>query len=154
MHENTIKAVLAAALGALCSYALQLVIPVLVLVAVMLLDYVTGMAKAYSSGQLSSRIGLLGILKKLGYLVIVEVAGVVAWLIRYGLASVGVEFKAEFLIAVIVIVWLVINELISILENVAALGGPVPEFLRKLIRRLKVNIEQKTAQLEDGDDNA
>ena len=46
MHENTIKAVLAAALGALCSYALQLVIPVLVLVAVMLLDYVTGMAKA------------------------------------------------------------------------------------------------------------
>ena len=62
MHENTIKAVLAAALGALCSYALQLVIPVLVLVAVMLLDYVTGMAKAYSSGQLSSRIGLLGIL--------------------------------------------------------------------------------------------
>ena len=82
------------------------------------------------------------------------VAGVVDWLIRYGLASVGVEFKAEFLIAVIVIVWLVINELISILENVAALGGPVPEFLRKLIRRLKVNIEQKTAQLEDGDDNA
>ena len=81
-------------------------------------------------------------------------AGVVDWLIRYGLASVGVEFKAEFLIAVIVIVWLVINELISILENVAALGGPVPEFLRKLIRRLKVNIEQKTAQLEDGDDNA
>ena len=70
------------------------------------------------------------------------------------LKEAGVEFKAEFLIAVIVIVWLVINELISILENVAALGGPVPEFLRKLIRRLKVNIEQKTAQLEDGDDNA
>ena len=66
MHENTIKAVLAAALGALCSYALQLVIPVLVLVAVMLLDYVTGMAKAYSAGQLSSRIGLLGILKSWG----------------------------------------------------------------------------------------
>ena len=146
MHENTMKAVLAAALGALCAYAVELVVPVLVLVAVMLLDYATGMAKAYSAGQLSSRIGIRGILKKLGYLVIVAVAGVVDWLIRYGLDSVGVEIKVEFLIALIVIVWLVINELISILENVAALGGPVPGFLQKLIGRLKSSVEQRTGE--------
>ena len=153
-NETSVMAILAAALGALCSYASALVVPLAVLIAVMLADYVSGMAKAWSAGKLCSKTGLRGILKKLGYLVLVGVAGVVDWLIRYGLASVGVEFKAEFLIAVIVIVWLVINELISILENVAALGGPVPEFLRKLIQRLKVNVEQKTAQLEDGDDNA
>ena len=33
MKENTIKAALAAALGALCAYGVQLLVPVLVLVA-------------------------------------------------------------------------------------------------------------------------
>ena len=46
MKENTIKAALAAALGALCAYGVQLLVPVLVLVVVMLLDYATGMTKA------------------------------------------------------------------------------------------------------------
>ena len=46
MKENTIKAALAAALGALCAYGVQLLVPVLVLVVVMLLlDYATGMVK-------------------------------------------------------------------------------------------------------------
>ncbi len=45
MKENTIKAALAAALGALCAYGVQLLVPVLVLVVVMLLDYATGMTK-------------------------------------------------------------------------------------------------------------
>ena len=44
MKENTIKAALAAALGALCAYGVQLLVPVLVLV-VMPLDYATGMVK-------------------------------------------------------------------------------------------------------------
>ena len=43
MKENTIKAALAAALGALCAYGVQLLVPVLVVV--MLLDYATGMTK-------------------------------------------------------------------------------------------------------------
>ena len=43
--ENTMTMVLAAAVGALCSYCAQLVVPLAVLVAVMLADYVTGMAK-------------------------------------------------------------------------------------------------------------
>ena len=45
MKENTIKAALAAALGALCAYGVQLLVPLLVLVVVMLLDYATGMTK-------------------------------------------------------------------------------------------------------------
>ena len=48
MKENTIKAALAAALGALCAYGIQLLVPVLVLLVVMVLDYITGMAKALS----------------------------------------------------------------------------------------------------------
>lgn len=57
MKENAIKAVLAAALGALASYGTQLIVPAIILVAVMVLDYITGMAKAWQAGELSSRVG-------------------------------------------------------------------------------------------------
>lgn len=150
-NGNSMTAVLAAALGALCSYWAALVVPLAVLVAVMAADYVSGMAKAWSAGNLCSKTGLRGIVKKLGYLVLVGVAGVVDWLVRYGLAQVGVEVSFRFLIAAIVIVWLIINELISILENVAELGGPVPPFLQKLLGRLKNAVEQKAEEEDHAD---
>ena len=133
-NETSVMAILAAALGALCSYASALVVPLAVLIAVMLADYASGMAKAWSAGKLCSKTGLRGILKKLGYLVLVGVAGVVE------------EVSFQFLMAAMVIVWLIINELISILENVAALGGPVPGFLRKLLTRLKATVETKAGE--------
>ena len=144
-NETSVMAILAAALGALCSYASALVVPLAVLVGGTILSG-SGMAKAWSAGKLCSKTGLRGILKKLGYLVLVGVAGVVDWLVRYGLTQVGVEVSFQFLMAAMVIVWLIINELISILENVAALGGPVPGFLRKLLTRLKVAVETKAGE--------
>ena len=144
-NENSVIAILAAAGGALCSYGAKLVVPLAVLLLVMVADYVSGMAKAWSTGTLCSRIGLRGILKKLGYLVLVGVAGVVD-----GLAQTGVEVTFQFLVAAMVIVWLIINELISILENVAAIGGPVPAFLQKLLGRLKNAVEKK-AEDENAD---
>lgn len=140
---NPIIAVLAAALGVASSYLVQLIVPLIVLVIAMLADYGTGMVKAWNAGTLCSRTGIRGILKKVGYLVIVSVAMGADYLLRYGLDQVGVHISAEFLISAIVIVWLIINELISILENVAAIGAPVPEFLLKLIRKLKTVTEKQ-----------
>ena len=140
---NPIIAVLAAALGVASSYLVQLIVPLIVLVIAMLADYGTGMVKAWNAGTLCSRTGIRGILKKVGYLVIVAVAMGADYLLRYGLDQVGVHINIEVLIAAIVIVWLIINELISILENVAAIGAPVPEFLLKLIRKLKTVTEKQ-----------
>lgn len=149
--ENTITMVLAAAFGALCGYCMELVVPLTVLITVMLADYVTGMVKAWSAGALCSRTGVRGIVKKVGYLVLVGVAGVADWLLRYGLGQAGVEADFDFLMAAMVIVWLIINELISILENVAAIGGPVPPFLRKLLTRLKSTVEEQAEEDGHGD---
>ena len=143
------SAVLAAALGVLSSYMMQLLIPLIVLVAAMLVDYATGMTKAWNAGELCSRTGIRGILKKVGYLVIVLVAMGADYLIRYGLQQVGVEMGFDFLVAAIVTVWLIINELISILENVEALGAPVPKFLMALITRLKSAAENRADTTED-----
>lgn len=142
-EATTISAVIAAALGALLSYCVQLLIPLVVLIFVMLLDYATGMTKAWIRKEMCSRIGVRGILKKLGYIVIVVVAGVMDWLISYGLDSVGIDYKLPFLFAAIVMIWLIINELISILENVAAIGGPKPPFISKLLTKLKNTVEEK-----------
>lgn len=71
------------------------------------------------------------------------------YLIRYGLKQVGVEIGLDFLVAAIVTMWLIINELISILENVAALGAPVPGFLVKLIGKLKNVTEERGMEKEE-----
>lgn len=146
---NTVSAVLAVALGALSSYFLRLLIPMIVLILVMVLDYCTGMAKAWIRGELSSRKGVRGILKKLSYLIIVVVAGVMDWLIADGLQGVGVEYKLPFLLGAIVTIWLIINELISILENVAAAGGPVPAWLTKLLSHVKGTVDAKAGATDE-----
>lgn len=142
---NPIAAVTAAALGVLSAYMVQLFIPLIVLVIAMVVDYSTGMAKAWSAGELCSRTGIKGIIKKVGYLVIVLVAMGADYLLRYGMEQVGIHINVDFLIAAIVIAWLIINELISILENVAAIGAPVPKFLVTLIKKLK-NVTESHAE--------
>ena len=143
MKDNVIQTTVSVAIGALAAYFNILLIPVLVLFAVMVIDYCTGMASAYKNKEIKSKTGLIGILKKLSYLVLVCVGGVVDYLIGAGLATAGIEFSSYYF-GLIVAVWLIINELISILENLSELGTPIPKFLVNIVRRLKNTVESKT----------
>ena len=51
------------------------------------------------------------------------------------------------LFGLLVTVWLIFNECISILENVAQIGAPLPPFLVKLIGKLKKTTEDKGEDL-------
>lgn len=133
------KTVFAAAAAALASYWGKLLLPLAVLLAVLVIDYITGMVKSYLSAQLSAQCGLKGIVKKLCYLFLVAASGIVDWLLLTGLGEVGVAFPFEGAVAMLVVVWLVINELISILENLSAIGVPAPPGLDALLRHLKRN---------------
>lgn len=144
MKDNIIQATISVVLGALASYFNVLLIPVLVLVTVMVIDYATGMTSAYKNGQIESKVGLLGILKKVSYLVLVAVGGVVDYLICSGLATAGFDFGVTYCCGLIVTIWLIINELISILENLSELGTPIPKFLVNVVHRLKNTVENKT----------
>lgn len=144
MKDNIIQATVSVVLGALASYFNVLLIPVLVLVAVMVIDYATGMTSAYKNGQIESKVGLLGILKKVSYLVLVAVGGVVDYLICSGLATAGFDFGVTYCCGLIVCVWLIINELISILENLSELGTPIPKFLVNIVHRLKDSVDDDT----------
>lgn len=143
MKDNIIQATVSVAIGALSAYFNILLVPLAVLICVMIIDYGTGMAEAYINKTLNSRIGVKGILKKVGYLVLVCVCGVVDYLICAGLASVGIDYSS-YCFGLIVAVWLIINELISILENLSELGTPIPPFLVKIVHRLKDSVDSKT----------
>ena len=141
--KNWFMAVFAAILAAGAAYMRELIVPVIVLLCVMTADYITGMARAYITKTLSSRVGVKGIVKKLAYLFAVAVGIVVDWIIQSAADKAGVDLGGLYFVGLLVTIWLILNELISILENVAEIGAPVPGFLLKLIQRLKKTAEAR-----------
>ena len=90
------------------------------------LDYISGIIKAFNTKQLSSKIGLKGILKKVGILCIVALSVVLDRLS----GDTGAMRS-------LVIYYFVANEGLSILENLAEAGLPIPEFIKKALKALK-----------------
>ncbi|MBQ7737288.1 MAG: phage holin family protein [Oscillospiraceae bacterium] len=147
--ENGWKILIAAALAALGAYLRQLAVPLAVLLTVMVLDYISGMIAAIRTGTLDSRIGLMGILKKVSYLLIVAVGMVLDYLIQMLGGEFGVQLEGTYIVGLLVIFWLIINECISILENVDEAGGPVPPFVAAMLKRLKRHTEDIAGETED-----
>lgn len=145
---KTLQTVFSAALAAFVSYLGVVAIPVAVLIIAMIIDYVTGMVSAWHSKELSSRKGLFGIVKKASYLAMVAVGMIIDWIIISGFQQANIKFPLPFIVSIILAIWLIINELISILENLDVIGVPQPKFLMKLIKRLKTATE-KTIESED-----
>ena len=143
MKDKTWHSLIALAIGGISAYMRLIFIPLVVLAAVMVIDYMSGMLRAWGNDELSSKVGLKGIIKKLCYLMLVCVSGVVYWLILSGLKQVGISLNFGFCFGLIVTIWLIINELISILENQEALHVPMPTFLVNIIKHLKQSVETK-----------
>jgi toxin secretion/phage lysis holin len=139
--KDFIHILFAGAVGALAAYFNVLLIPLAVLVAVMLIDYITGMAGASCTGQLNSRVGVMGIVKKAGYLALVAVGMVVDYLITSALVSIGIDLQINYCFGMIITIWLIINELISILENLGEMNIPLPHFLVNMVKTLKSRVE-------------
>ena len=143
MTEYSIKGIMTLALASVAIYLEQIGGAIAVLVGVMTLDYLTGMLKAYLTSSLSSKKGLRGIWKKLGYFAVVAAGAVCDWVIGSALTRVGIVYAMPSLAALLVTVWLIVNELISILENLHAIQVPMPAFLMKLLRHLAIRVEEK-----------
>ena len=144
MGERSLQVIFTAALAALTSYLGVIAIPVIILTAAMITDYITGMISAWHSSELSSKKGIFGIIKKTSYLALVCVGMGVDWLIYSGLNQAGISTENSVFFGVLVTIWLIINELISILENLKSIGVPMPAFLIKIVKRLKVTAENIT----------
>lgn len=90
------------------------------------LDYISGLVKAYECKVLSSKIGFRGIIKKVGVLLVV----MLSVLIDRVTGNTGA-------IRTLVVYYFVANEGLSIIENLAEAGVPIPKSLKKALKSLK-----------------
>ncbi len=142
-EENTVKGLIALVFAGAGAYFRELLGPVIVLGLVMLADYISGLTRAWIEKKLSSRVGVIGVIKKIAYLLAVAVSIVVDWTIQTAAAKTGLEVGNFYMFGLLVTFWLVLNECISILENLSAIGVPLPPFLMKIVDKLKQTTEAK-----------
>ena len=71
-----------------------------------------------------------------------EVRSVVDELIKYATQTMGFNIQIPFIVATLVAVWIVVNEIISILENIVDIGIELPPFLMPIVRRIKKEVEE------------
>ena len=125
-YINTILAILAALGGLVIRYLGGLDQLLMALLALIVVDYITGVAKAVATKALDSKIGFKGIARK------TLIPSVVALsYIAESLTGGAVPLREA------VILFFAANEGISILENAAAVGLPIPEKLKETLAQLR-----------------
>lgn len=148
-----IKALIVMVWGALMSALGILAIPVLLLVSCNVIDYATGLLAAkYREQNINSYKGIKGITKKVCMWLLVVVGVILDTLLQYAGETVGITIPFTFLIACVVAIWLVCNELISILENISDIGVVLPPFLQPIIKSLKQQVEDKAEIKEESEE--
>ena len=127
---------IAGAIGALLGFLFGEITGLfLALPAFMALDYITGIIIAVINRMLSSKTGFKGLAKKLLILVFVALGHIID---TYILGGTPAAMSA-------VMLFYTANEGISIIENAAALGLPVPRKLREIMEQIKDKGESEDA---------
>jgi toxin secretion/phage lysis holin len=92
-----------------------------------LFDYLTGLCKAIHNKKVNSSIGAKGIIKKVGYLIVVAMSV----LLDQVVGNTGA-------IRSLVIYFFVANEGISILENWGSMGLPLPKKIFDVLEQIRI----------------
>ena len=150
---DKIKIAFVTAFTALNSVLGTLAVPIYILVATNIIDYVTGIvASVYRGEKVSSEKGFRGIAKKICMWLLVVVGYIIDFLIIEMGHTFHIEIGFTCLVAVAVVFWLLANELISILENIHDIGVPMPPFLMKLVSFIKEKTEEAIPFSNEDDD--
>jgi toxin secretion/phage lysis holin len=98
-----------------------------ILMALTVIDFISGLAAGYANGELKSKVGMVGIARKVFIFLMVAVAHLIDML----LVQSGLETKA--VVMTMTIVFYAVNEILSITENAGRVGLPVPEQVKNAI---------------------
>lgn len=98
----------------------------------MLIDYITGVAKAVIIEKVNSKAGFKGLLKKMVMISVVVLA-----------YQIDLLFDGKFAIKSLTVGILLSNEGLSILENASICGVPIPEKLKNILEQYKDSKNKK-----------
>ena len=140
------------------SAKLGILFPVLLILAVMMVvDYITGMAASKVEAVdhpdnpaygWNSKKGLKGIMKKVAYICVIAVAMVVDYIIVNVAGTLGYQIPVTAMFGLLVAIWYLLNEMLSIIENAGRMGAPVPDWLAKYIAVLKHKVDSTVDEEE------
>lgn len=102
-------------------------IALMVLVCFMVLDYLTGLIKAYLTKKLSSNVGLHGIARKSVILIVLIMSVMLDRILNSG----------TWVFRTLVCYFYIANEGLSILENCSVIGLPIPNKIQEALEQLK-----------------
>ena len=106
------------------------------LIAFVVADYLTGVMAAIYTKQLSSEVGFKGIARKVAIFLLVGIGNII-----------DIEIlKTGAILRTAVIFFYLSNEGISLLENAAHLGLPIPTVVRKALNQLHDKSENKESE--------
>ena len=101
---------------------------VYILLLLIFVDVVTGMITAFSEGKLMSKKAMLGYVKKIAFLCVIIVS-----------TTLDIIFQLHGLLVNATVMFFIIGEATSIVENSVKLGVPIPEQLKN-----RLNITEET----------
>lgn len=126
----------------------------IVLLACMVLDYVTGTAVAKKTGTWSSKVARDGRWHKVSIVVAVTaglILDLVLGIVLNNIPMLELPFEYTVAFAPVIVVWYILTELGSILENSGELGGPQPAWFKRAIAALKDQVDS-VAEEKNGRD--
>lgn len=121
------------------------------LIVLMITDYISGMLAAKkeavehpndSAYGWNSKKSIIGIYKKIGYILTILAAVSTDYIIFKIIAEIGITYQTNTMFGLLVIIWLILNELLSILENAGRMGVNLPSFLIKVLSETRNKIEE------------
>lgn len=138
-------------LGAVIGDKLELISPILLLlIFLMIADYISGMLASKKEAAehpdnknfgWSSRKSVMGIYKKVGYILTILVALSTDYIIYKLVSGMGLDYQTNTFFGFLIVIWFIINELLSILENAARMGAVLPKFIQQVLTELRKDID-------------
>ena len=146
-----ITELLAAVGGAIASFFINMPPLVWILIAVMTIDFITGLicgamgkSNKTENGYIASNQAFIGLMKKALILLVVLLAALLDKAVSEGA---GITFDA---VMGATCLWFIASEGFSILENVALMGIPVPKIMLKLLEIMKEKGDVPEAKEPEG----
>lgn len=138
-HEKGFVALVSIVIGFIAN---SISIPMIILLILMLLDYVLGITAAIKEEQKFNRsIALWGIVKKIGYAVVILFAILIDLLISQGIDTLNWDLPYKPVFTIVTTIYFCGLEFFSGCGHLITLGVPVPNFLVKFSNFLKEKSE-------------